>query len=181
MAFSRRAVGWAPRSVRTEPSIENGVCTCTRPEYYLSTATSALPLCLVLGAISALLFSTPFQYPLSGTARDLLTDQFSSHPPSTLPATTMAAVAVLRVSTRLSLSLRAATLPALNVSAGRLYYATSGTRMFSNSTRTLEPVKELNVPERSEPQTAGVEGPHRRSRKFLLIAISQSHERSYCL
>ena len=77
----------------------------------------------------------------------------------------MTAVAVLRASSRLSL--RSANLPALNVSAGRLYYLSNGTRMFSNSTRTLQPVKELSVPEKSEPRTAGVEGPHRRARYFF--------------
>ena len=88
----------------------------------------------------------------------------------------MVAVAILRASSRVSL--RAANLPALNVSAGRLYYLTSGTRMFGNSTRTLQPVKELGVPEKSEPKTAGVEGPHRRARDFFFIAIFQLYNSS---
>ena len=91
----------------------------------------------------------------------------------------MAAVAVLRASSRVSR--RAAALPALNLSAGRFYHLTSGTRMFSNSTRTLEPVKELSVPETSEPKTAGVEGPHRRARYLILIAIFQLYDRSCSL
>ena len=81
----------------------------------------------------------------------------------------MAAVAVLRASSRVSL--RAGTLSRLSVTTGRLYHATNGTRMFSNSTRALKPVKELNVPETSEPKTAGVEGPHRRARDLFLIAV----------
>ena len=86
-----------------------------------------------------------------------------------------AAVAVLRASST-RVSLRAAT-----VGAGRLYYATSGTRLFSNSTRTLQPVKELNVPEKSEPKTAGVEGPHRRARIFFLTySIFQTYKIHYC-
>jgi len=93
----------------------------------------------------------------------------------------MAAVVLLRASSRVSL-IRAASLPAArNVSAGRLYYLTSDKRTFSNSTRTLEPVKELSVPEKSEPKTAGVEGPHRRARDFFLIAIFQLYNPSYCL
>lgn len=91
----------------------------------------------------------------------------------------MAAVAVLRASSRLSL--RAVTLPTLNVGAGRLYCMTNGTRMFSNSTRTLEPVKELNVPEKSEPKTAGVEGPHRRTQFFFLVTVFQTHKINCCL
>jgi hypothetical protein len=91
----------------------------------------------------------------------------------------MTAVAVLRASSRVSL--RAATLPALNVNAGRHYYLTGFARMFSNSTRALEPVKELSLPEKSEPRTAGVEGPHRRAREFFLIAIFQLYNPSYCL
>ena len=76
----------------------------------------------------------------------------------------MAAVAVLRASTRVALC--AAALPTLNAGAGRVYYATNGTRMFAHSARTLQPVKELNMPETSEPKTAGVEGPHRRAQIF---------------
>ena len=89
----------------------------------------------------------------------------------------MVVVAMLRASSRVSL--RAANLPALNVSASRLYYLTNGTRMFSNSTRTLQPVKELGVPEKSEPKTAGVEGPHRRARDFSLNATFQLYNSSY--
>ena len=84
----------------------------------------------------------------------------------------MAAVSVLRSSSWVSL--RAAARPVLNVSAGRSYYhIANGTRMLSNSSRTLESVKELNVPEKSETKTAGVEGPHRRARDspFFLVAI----------
>ena len=45
--------------------------------------------------------------------------------------------------------------------------------MFTNSTRTLEPVKELNMPEKSEPKTAGVEGPHRRAQIFSGLLYSK--------
>jgi hypothetical protein len=91
----------------------------------------------------------------------------------------MAAVAVLRASSRLSL--RAAALPALHASAGRLRYASSCTRMFSSSARAPEPVTELNVPKKSEPKTAGVEGPHRRAQHFFLAVVLRTYCRLFCL
>jgi hypothetical protein len=91
----------------------------------------------------------------------------------------MAAVAVLRASSRLSF--RAAAPPALYASAGRLLYASSCTRMFSSSARALEPATELNVPEKSEPKTAGVEGPHRRAQHFFSALVLRTYCRLCCL
>jgi hypothetical protein len=48
--------------------------------------------------------------------------------------------------------------------------------MFTSSTRALEPVKELDMPEKGEPKTAaaGVEGPHRRARNVFLASVFQT-------